>query len=115
MIKGLIIKDPWISMILHGVKTWEMRSRNTKIRGRILLIKSGSGKVYGEADLVDVINFKDENLKNLMSKIGNHCVDYSEKPEFNKYRYAWVLENVFEYEEPIPYIHPQGAVIWVKF
>ncbi|MBD8246954.1 ASCH domain-containing protein [Xanthomonas campestris] len=41
--KGLVIDEPWISLILSGQKTWEMRSRATSIRGRIALIKKGSG------------------------------------------------------------------------
>ncbi|GAF99913.1 unnamed protein product, partial [marine sediment metagenome] len=28
--------------------------------------------------------------------------------------YAWVLEKAKRYDEPIPYTHPLGAVIWVK-
>lgn len=27
--KGLIIKQPWINLILDGLKVWEMRSRRT--------------------------------------------------------------------------------------
>ena len=41
-VKGLIIADPWIGYIISGTKTWEMRSRNTTIRGRIALIRKGS-------------------------------------------------------------------------
>jgi len=45
--KGLLINSPWIEMILEGKKTWEIRGANTKLRGPIALIKSGSGKVVG--------------------------------------------------------------------
>jgi hypothetical protein len=44
---GLVIKSPWIEKILAGETTWEIRGRNTKLRGRIALIKSRSGKIYG--------------------------------------------------------------------
>jgi hypothetical protein len=40
--KGLVIDEPWISLIISGEKTWEMRSRNTVVRGRIALIRKGS-------------------------------------------------------------------------
>ena len=53
--KGLIIDEPWIGFILSGRKTWEMRSRNTQIRGRIGLIRKGSKMVVGVADLVDTV------------------------------------------------------------
>lgn len=50
--KGLIIADPWVSLIASGEKTWELRSRNTMVRGRIALIKKGSGMVVGVAELI---------------------------------------------------------------
>jgi ASCH domain len=51
--KALIIRDPWIGLILTGRKTWELRASPTKIRGRIGLIRKGSGWIVGVADLVD--------------------------------------------------------------
>jgi hypothetical protein len=41
-VKGLIIDAPWIGYIISGTKTWEMRLRNTAVRGRIGLIRKGS-------------------------------------------------------------------------
>ena len=55
VVKGLIIDQPWIGMILSGSKTWEMRSRNTAVRGRIALIRKGSKAVVGVADLVGIV------------------------------------------------------------
>ncbi len=51
--KGLIIKQPWIDLILDGEKPWEIRGRATTIRGTIALIKSGTGLVLGLVDVVD--------------------------------------------------------------
>jgi len=42
--KGLIIKEPWISLILSRKKTWELRSRDTRVRGRIALIRKDRGR-----------------------------------------------------------------------
>jgi hypothetical protein len=50
--KGLIIDDPWISLILAGEKTWEMRSTATQQRGLIALIRKGTGTVVGTARVV---------------------------------------------------------------
>jgi hypothetical protein len=50
--RGLVIDEPWISLIISGEKTWEMRSRNTLVRGRIALIRKGSKTVIGTVDLV---------------------------------------------------------------
>lgn len=106
--KGLIIKKHWLDKILSGEKIWEMRSMNTNIRGHILLIQSGSGKILGEAHLHNCIEVDttDKELKKY------HCIGDEEL--LRKYSYAWVLTNVVKFEKPIPYKHPQGAVIWVK-
>src|SRR5438309_11969383 len=53
--KGLIIREPWISLILSRKKTWELRSRDTRVRGRIALIRKGSGTVVGVAELVGTL------------------------------------------------------------
>jgi hypothetical protein len=53
--KGLIVDEPWISLIISGKKTWEMRSRNTLVRGRIALIRKGSKAVVGVAEIVRTI------------------------------------------------------------
>ena len=35
--KGLIIREPWIGMIMDGSKTWELRTQHTTMRGEIAL------------------------------------------------------------------------------
>lgn len=110
--KGLIIKEPWIQLILQGKKTWEIRSSHTHIRGKVALIQSGTGKVFGTVDVVDskYVTF-DEYKK---SK-GYHCIpDTDKQPSPYKKIHAWVLQNPVLFSEPIPYAHPKGAVIWVN-
>ena len=107
MERALIIKKNWLDKIFNDGKRWEMRSRNTKIRGKIGLIESGSGLIIGEAKLVD--SFRIDEAGKL---IGSHqVIDLS---LLDKWCYAWVLEDVKRYDKPIPYNHPQGAVVWVK-
>ncbi len=53
--KGLIIKEAWIDLILDGRKTWEIRGRQTNKREKIGIIQSGTGTVIGTVDLVDCI------------------------------------------------------------
>lgn len=107
--KGLIIKDPWITKILNGEKTWEIRGSRTKTRGTVALIKSKTGMIYGAVDIVDCIPL---TFYEWHSNKEKHCVEYSaidyEKP------HAWVLENPKIYPEPIPYKHKPGCVIWVN-
>ena len=39
---ALIIRQPWLGLILSGKKTWEIRGSRTNKRGPIALIESGS-------------------------------------------------------------------------
>jgi hypothetical protein len=111
--KGLIIKDPWLTKILNGEKVWEIRGRNTNIRGTIALIKSGTGMIHGSINLVDAfrMSLNDYELnreKHQIQSYGHAGFVYYSTP------WVWELENPKLYPEPIPYKHPQGAVIWVN-
>jgi hypothetical protein len=53
--KALIVREPWIDLILDGHKTWELRTRPTSIRGQIALIRQGSGQIEGVVNLADVL------------------------------------------------------------
>lgn len=111
--KGLIIDTPPIDRILNGIKTWEMRSTATKVRGRIALIRKGSGTVVGTAELVDCVGplTTDQMLENQQ----HHQIDPSRirSGEVAKWKHGWVLTNVRKLAAPVPYAHPSGAVIWV--
>lgn len=109
--KGLIIHEPWVSMIISGKKTWEMRSRSTAVRGRIALIKKGSKTVVGVADLVGTR--PKLSRAELRANLDKHCVPESHINDF-KYDTAWVLERARPLRESVPYRHPPGAVIWVN-
>jgi len=113
--KGLISKSPHIENILSGKKTWEIRGSNTKIRGEIALIKSGSGTIVGKCKIIDVIG--PLNFRDLEKNIGRHCVPEDQlRRVFGKYRklYSWVLGDAVKLPTPVAYDHPNGAVIWVN-
>lgn len=118
--KGLIIKEKWISKILDGnpseyegkKKCWEVRGSNTHIRGRIKLIQSGSGMIVGETYIEDCIPLTVRKFDYYPEKHQISCwyqIPYSQP-------YAWVLnpEKSVRYSEPIPYTHKIGSVIWVN-
>lgn len=111
--RGLLIRSPWIERILQGSKCWEIRGSNTSVRGRIALIKSGSGKIVGTCDLVDVVGpLTLSELRENACKLGGIDDDLQSLP-YEK-TYAWVFKNAMPLEQPIPYKHPAGAIIWVK-
>ena len=107
---ALIIKKPWIDLILSGKKIWEIRGCLTKKRGKIELIQSGTGLVIGCCELIDCIKLDINEFKKTIKK---HRVYNVNKLPY-KSTYAWIITNPFRYKTPIPYKHPKGAIIWVK-
>jgi hypothetical protein len=106
--RALVIRDPWVSLILSGEKTWEMRRKDTARRGSIALIKSGSGTIVGVADLVDVLGpFNDAEI---VATVEHHRVPLL---QIDDWRRAWVLRNAQPLSTPLPYVHRLGAVDWV--
>ena len=111
--RALIIDSPWIDYILDGSKTWEMRTRATKLRGRIGLIRKGSGLIVGEVTLVD--SLPAQPREQLLATTSYHRMAPADirSGAVARWRCPWVLKDVKRYIKPIPYEHPQGAVIWV--
>ena len=110
---GLVIKSPWIDLILSGQKTWEIRGSRTQMRERIALIKSKSGTVIGGCDVVDCIGpLTHDQLRATAERhrIPLHMLDRLPYPQ----TYAWVVGNPKPLATPIAYRHPSGAVIWVR-
>jgi hypothetical protein len=111
--RGLVIREPWISKILAGSKTWEMRSTATKIRGEIALIRQGSSLVVGTAKLVESLPALTRH--NYMDFSGQHAIP----PEMlddvirNRWIHPWVLADVRPLATPVPYKHKSGAVLFV--
>ena len=105
--RGLIIRQPWIGRILDGSKTWEMRSAPTKVRGRIALIEQGSGTIVGECCIVGCPQ------PSIPIERFTAWHQVYNRDLLKKWRHPWELEQVKRYDKPIPYKHPQGAVVWV--
>lgn len=110
--KGLIVKEPWIDLILEGIKIWEIRGSHVHKREKIALIKSGTGMIYGTVEIADSIMLTSEQYHTSFKC--HRIPDTKIKPLPYKKIYAWVLKNPVKFQNPIPYNHPQGAVIWVN-
>ena len=113
--KGLVIREPWVSMILDGAKTWEMRSKATRYRGWVGLIRKGSGKVSGVARLAEVGEALDE--EELVGSIGRHGIpeEMIRSGGIGKWVVPWKFEDVRILAEPVPYRHPNGAITLFNF
>lgn len=114
MTKALTIKQPWASLIIYGHKKYEFRSWKTNYRGKILIhaglsmdkeyqknflnynLNYPQGSIIGEAELIDCILVDSKMDKQLRSEnelvYGNNHIG----------EYAWKLEKIILYKEPIP-------------
>lgn len=111
----LIVKPSWADKILSGEKEWEIRGCSTKKHGKIGIAKSGTSCIFGEVNIVDSIlltkNLWEENVDKHLVRCTWDCL-----LEKYKHPYAWIFEpnSAKRYDSPVPYVHPKGAVIWVK-
>jgi hypothetical protein len=112
--KGLIIREPWIDMILDGTKTWELRTQRTSVRGEIALIRQGTGQIEGVTHLVDSLPPLDP--EGLAGSVQFHGVSLSEQAIviLNGWLFPWLIVNTRRLSSPVPYHHPNGAVTWVS-
>lgn len=109
MAKGLIIRKEWLGKIFNHGKHWEMRSTQTKARGLIKLIESGSGLVVGECVITGCHKVSED-----LAQKSFECHQVEDITLLKKWCYAWRLCDIKKYKKPIPYKHPRGAVIWVN-
>ena len=108
--RGLLIREPWITKIFDREKTWELRSRNTHMRGTIVLLRAGSKLAIGTVNLVDVIALPERQMR-------QHKEHGQTKDDFgktDKVVYAGGFKDARRFKKPVRYRHPYGAVIWVR-
>ncbi|MFC1970703.1 ASCH domain-containing protein [Chloroflexota bacterium] len=109
----MLIRSPWIDLILKGQKTWELRGRRTSVRGTIVLIRAGSGQISGSCQLVGVTG--PLGLADIKMNVDKHRIPPEDISRFSYGKiFAWELSNANTFRSPIPYKHPRGAVVWVR-
>lgn len=112
--KVLTIRQPWASLIINGYKKYEFRSWKTNYRGKILIhagigtdklfvnrfdsysLDYTNGAIIGECEIVDCI-LVDKEFINELRTIDSNVYGDSNYNEM----YAWKLENIIKYDEPI--------------
>ena len=112
--KALTIKQPWADLIVNGYKKYEFRSWKTNYRGKILIHAGLSfekdkvakfkdynlslikGAIIGEADITDCILVDEQFLKKVREI---DPIVYNQSGHVEKY--AWKLENIKKYDQPI--------------
>ena len=103
----LILKSTWLSLILQGRKTMELRGRRAEV-GWIWLATGSI--VKGRARIAACQKLTDATFAEYMSL---HQVYDAELP----YAKTWALwlEDVAAVPEPIQFFKPWGSVGWVRF
>lgn len=112
--KALTIKNPWAELIISGYKEYEFRSWKTNYRGKILIhaginiekdmlerfqnysLEYVCGAIIGEAEITDCILVDEDFQKELIKK---DPIVYGKSNHVETY--AWKLENIKKYENPI--------------
>ena len=98
---ALVIKSPWIDLILQGRKTWEIRGKNTAQRGRIALIKSKSGCIIGTCLLIDCVG--PLSLVQLHETTDKHHIPLEGLTELPYEKtYALVMAEPKPLDQPVP-------------
>ena len=118
--RALLIQPQWLEPILSGRKTWEVRGRNLRIRGRVCL--ASEGKLVGEVEFTDSFPIGARDAGNSLVSVPGHDHNFVGLPG-NKDKtcmedvtvltytrlFAWVIGDVCRYSVAIPYNHPLGA------
>ena len=103
----LVLKHKWLSLIVGGGKTMEVRG--SRLRSGHCLLGCG-GKIYASASLGDAVQIK--TVRQWQELRGQHLVENKKLP----YGKTWGLSitGVRPFKHPIEYKHPRGAITIVK-
>ena len=96
---------------MDGTKIWEMRGSTSKPKGKIGLIEAGSGLIVGICEHLGSGHPIDSEETAIATKPFHQVEDIS---KLKKWKYPWFMKDAYRLDQPIPYDHPQGAVIWVN-
>jgi hypothetical protein len=111
---ALLVREPWVTLLCQGKKTWELRGSRTHKRGRVALACAGGGGVIvGSATLVACHG--PLTADQLVDAQALHCVPGGGTASVRyKEVYAWEFTDAARLAQPLPYAHPPGAIIWVN-
>lgn len=110
--EGLIVNEPYASMIINGEKTWELRSRTPptdKFRKELFLLSKG--QVLGIIAINDTVGPLD--YKHLKNSFEYHK-SYVDDTHDDFALFAWEIEVRDKFPERVRYEHPTGARVWIK-
>ncbi len=110
--RGFRVLEPYATYLVEGKKSWELRRRPTRIRGRVGVI-SGD-RVLGTVELRDVHGpFQLEELQEHWDK---HLADqaFLERYARGDPLYAWEVTRPQKFVTPVPVRIKPGHQTWVR-
>ncbi|MDA3734105.1 ASCH domain-containing protein, partial [Niameybacter massiliensis] len=114
---GLIVKQPWASLIVQGKKTMEVRgSKTKKKRENIAIIESGMNHILGDVYIIECVELDKETFERTREQ---HRIKMSYEDVLTNFGYkklyGWVLGTANEVVQPVICQNRKvGQVIWVK-
>ena len=110
----LIIREPWIGLILDGHKTLEIRgTKCNKSEGHhiYLALSGGGGVIVGAVTFVACHG--PLSRSEYTARAEEHCVAGDALP-YGASTYAWEVRSPVRFSSPVAYHHKQGVVVWAK-
>jgi len=98
--RGFRVQEPYATYVVEGKKTWEVRRRPTKVRGRVGIVRGG--EVIGTVEVLDSLGpFSVEELRQHVDK------DMADERYLERYvrggpLYVWVLGGAQKFDRPVP-------------
>ena len=99
--KALSVEQPWAELIARGEKTIEIRTKNTRHRGPLLIVSCKRPEVWATGCAVAVVDLVDCRPMTRADEGAALCRRLAD-------RKAWVLENPRRVEPPLPIKGQQG-------
>lgn len=126
---AISVRQPWAALLVAGVKTVEIRSWKTQIRGSVLIhaaktpdlraegwarlntpelreLANLRGGIIGVANLIDCVNYKTQDA--FAQDVDSHC----NAPEW--FRDAGLFGFVFQNARPLAYHACPGRTLFFK-
>ena len=113
-IVALGVRQPWVELILRGVKAIEVRSQDTRVRGTIYLYAakkfSDIPAAVAAARLHDIdcpalptgLLVGSVEISSTRPALANDAISSCVPATFLKHQFAWELRNPQRFERPLP-------------
>ena len=125
--QGLSVQPWFCAKILNGEKIWELRGRTSNCRARVAIAAKGTGKLWGEVNIVSSVLVARKNKRGRFCPVpgqeaafpghranyARHCVSDLRVLPYSEI-WAWSLEGAEWYQDPRPYRHPKGQMSWIR-